>query len=138
MSLYNHLRTDQNIGLMPSECPQNLRMSILPFCRIRIHPQDPCLRKCFFYNFLYLLCTRPKASDKRGAAFRAGPHSQCLIATIMADQPAAPMQRKRHITVRAAHYLAARPAGYKSGIPAPVQKQHRLPVLLQHLRQLFL
>ena len=65
MPFYNHLRADQDICLTICKCLQNRFMSAF-FCRcIRIHPQDPRIRKPNFRKFFHLLRSGPKPGNIR-------------------------------------------------------------------------
>ena len=133
MSFHNHLRSNQNICFLFVKCFQNLCMSFLFSCRIKIHTQNTTLRKHRFHHFLNLLCSRFKSSNIRRTAGRTFGVRRRLIAAIMTDQPAMIMKRHGNITVRTFCHIATGTTGDKSGIASSIEKQQDLLPFLQPL-----
>ena len=86
MSLDDHLRPDQNIRLPSAKGIQDLLMSVLSACRIRIHTQNARHRKGLSDDLLKLLRARLKATDIFGATGRTDQRFSRLIATIVTAQ----------------------------------------------------
>ena len=108
-------------------------MCIFLFRRIHIHPQDFCLWETSSHHLLDLLRSGLKFSDKTGPALRADPNLRLLISTVMADHFPSFMNGKGYIAVWTLDHMSTFPAGHKSRISTPVQKQYDLLSPLQPL-----
>ena len=120
MSLYDHLRTDQDICFVSGELLQDLLIGTLPPGRVQIHAQDTRLRIHGFYNLFNLLCACPESPDIWGMADRTRLHLPCLITAVVADQPPVLMAGQRHIAVRTFEHDSAGTAGDKSCVAPAV------------------
>ena len=134
VALHNHLRPDQDVRLMIREGLHNFFMAVFSARRVEIHPQDLRFRKFLLHDALRHLRTGAEPADMRRPALRAPLHHRLLVAAVVADQFSAPVRRQRDVTVRALDYMAAGPAGDKARKSPLVQKQNRLLMTVQALR----
>ena len=138
MSLYNHLCADQDIRLMQGKRTEDLPVIILSPCGIRIHAQNPCLRKPAFQLTFHLLGSHAESADKRRTAVRAHPDRLRLIAAVVAYKFPIVVKRERNIAVRAPDDLSAGPAGQKTGNSPPVQEKNALLLFPESFLQFLL
>ena len=122
MSLYNHLRTNENICFPCRKGRQHLFMSTFVFCGICIHAENSGIREAFLQQRFYLLRSCLKSSNIRRAAGRTGFYLWYLIAAVMTNHLSVSVSSKRNITMGTFHYITARPATDKACISSPVEE----------------
>ena len=131
MPFYDHLRPHQYIRFLVCKCGEYLFMRILFPCGVHIHPQYPGSRKRCLHDVLDLLGACPEFTDMRRTTFRTLSCPWRGVAAVMASHPSVPVDRQGDITVGTLDHMSALPAGNKSRITSPVQKQHDLFFLVQ-------
>ena len=87
MPFDDHLGPQQDIRLLGRKGGKNLFIASLAPGGIRIHAQDPCLRKFLPQILFYFFRSRPHSQNIAGTALGAGAERRPLISAVMADQP---------------------------------------------------
>ncbi len=131
MALDDHLGSQKDIRLLGREGREDFFIASLAPGRIRVHAQDPGLRKGLPEKFFYLFCSGPHGDHVARAALGTGPEGRSLIAAVVADQPPVAVQREGDVAVGAFCHKAAAPAGDKTRKSAAVDKEHALLALAQ-------
>ena len=83
MPLDDHLGTDEDIRPVLRKFRQDLRVAVLVFRGIHVHPQHPGARKGFPGQLFDLLGARLHLADVAGAAHRAPRHLRGLITCLL-------------------------------------------------------